>query len=403
LPALLAAALLAGPLLQGCASPGLAAPPPRPKTMDQAFVEATDRFGIDLLRAVAAERPRENLFLSPVSAQVVLSLTANGARGETQAEMLAALGYAGMDPGAVNEGMRDLWGLMAHPGKKVELERANGIWYQTGFAVVQAFREVAGGYYGAELHQTTFGRPQAAEAINRWVARRTRDRITDLISETTPDERMVLVNALYFKGEWKERFDPERTEPRPFHRLNGSPVEVPFMHQTERLGYMAEEGLVGVRLPYGEGDMALYAFMPDEWEGFLEGLTPERYRGWIAATAEQRVRLAFPKVRMRDGHRLKDPLKALGMERAFDSEQADFSGLLVGSEPLYIDEVVQKTFLEINEEGTEAAAATAVTMRTGSAPFSDVVEVVLDRPFLLAIRDDRTGITLFMGAILDPS
>jgi len=402
-----AAALLAGLLLHGCGGvlpgQGLAAAPPRPESVDAALAEAADRFSIGLLQAVHAERPDGNLFLSPISAQVILSLTANGARGETQQEMLATLGYDQTDIGAVNEAMRDVRGLMAHPGEKVELTTASAVWYDRRFEVVPAFREVAGEHYGADLHEATFGRPEAAEAINRWVAGRTRDRIKDLIDETTEDTRMVLVNALSFKGEWTEPFDPDRTEPGPFHRRDGSVVQVPFMRQTGTFGYLAEEGLVGVRLPYGEGDLALYAFMPDEWDGFVEGLTPERYRQWIDAIEEERIRLAFPKVRLEDTHELRDPLIALGMGRAFDFERADFSGLLDTPEPLYIDRVIQKTFLEIHEEGTEAAAATAVEMRAGSAPMASPPAVVLDRPFLLAIRDDRTGVTLFMGAILDPS
>ncbi len=405
---ILPAVLLAGLLLQGCGGllpggQGLAAAPPRPESVDPALAEAADRFGIGLLQAVYADRQGENLFLSPVSAQVILSLTANGTRGETQREMLAALGYGEADTGAVNEAMRDVWGIMAHPGEQVELTTANAVWYHKGFEVVPAFREVAREHYGAELYETEFGRPQAAEAINRWVARRTRDRIPALIDKTSEDTRMVLVNALYFKGEWQEPFNPDRTEPGPFHRPDGSVVQVPFMRQTETFGYLAEDGLVGVRLPYGEGDLALYAFMPDEWDGFVEGLTPGRFRGWIDGMAEERIRLALPKVRLEDAHELQDPLRALGMERAFDAEQADFSGLLDTPEPLYVDRVIQKTYLEIHEKGTEAVGATAVEMRAGSAPLAAPPEVVLDRPFLLAIRDDRTGVTLFMGAILDPS
>lgn len=399
----LAAALLAALLLSGCGVAGLAAHPPRPDAVDPALAQAADRFGVSLLQAVAAARPGENLFLSPLSAQVILGLTANGARGATQAEMLEALGYGGMDLAAVNAANQDLRGLLADPDPRVAISTANAIWYQSGFAVEPSFRRVAEGEYGAEVQATRFGRPEAAEAINRWVSRRTRGRITELIRETGADLRMVLVNALYFKGEWEKQFNPGRTEPRPFHRLDGTEAEVPFMHQTETFGYLAEEGLVGVRLPYGGGDLALYVFMPDEWEGFVEGLTPERYQGWVAAMAEERVRLAFPKVRLTDRHQLNDALMALGMERAFDPQRADFSGLFEASEPLYIDWVIQNTFLEINEEGTEAAAATAVSTRSGSAPPRALPEVVLDRPFLLAIRDDRTGVTLFLGAIVDPA
>ena len=395
-------ALLAGLILQGCSMAGLAAHPPRPDSVDPALAQAADRFGIRLLQAVHAQRSTDNLFLSPISAQMILALTANGARGETQSEMLGALGYGDMDLAAVNGENRDLRGLLVDPEPRVAISAANAIWHQKGFTVVPAFRQVAEDQYGAEVRATRFGEPEAAEAIDRWVAQQTRNRITRAVGETSEDVRVVLVNALYFKGEWQEPFDRDRTENGPFHRLDGSVAEVPFMHQTETFGYVAEEGLVGVRLPYGSGDLALYAFMPDEWEGFVEGLTPERYQGWIAAMTEERIRLAFPKVRLNDSHELKDPLVALGMERAFDPDRADFSGLLVNTSPLFIARVIQKTFLDINEEGTEAAAAT-VAMGTGGAPPWALPEVVLDRPFLLAIRDDRTGVTLFLGAVVDPA
>lgn len=395
-----------GGALPGAGGPGgtgMAAPPPRPEAVDPGLMQATDRFGIHLLQAVHAERQSENLFLSPASAQIILSLTANGARGETRQEMLEALGYAGMDLDAVNQAIRDLRGILAHPGKGVELSAANAIWHQKGMAVAPAFLEVAAQRYGAQVNETTFGEPAAAEAINRWVADQTRGRIPRLVDQTRPDDVMWLVNALYFKGEWQKPFDPHRTHDRPFTLPDGRSVQVPFMHQTATFSYLAEEGLVGVRLPYGEGDLALYAFMPDAWEGFVEGLTPERYAEWIAGMGLREIRLAMPKVKLTDQAELKEPLAAMGMERAFTPGQADLGGLFTEGPELYISRVIQKTFLEIHEEGTEAAAATGVGVTLTSAPAEQPPEVVLNRPFLLAIRDDRTGVTLFLGAIVDPS
>jgi len=388
-------------LLAGCGGVIPAATPPRPDSVDSRIAQASDQFGIALLQAVAAAQPDENLFLSPTSAQVVLSLTANGARGETQQEMLAALGYGELALAEVNEANQALRGLLADPDPKVQLSIANAVWYQKGMKVAPAFREVASQQYGAQVNETTFGDPKAAQAINRWVSDQTRGRIPQLLNETSPQEVMVLVNALYFKGEWEEPFTSDLTRQRPFHKLDGSEKPVAFMHRTASFGYVAEEGLVGVRLPYGEGDLSLYAFMPDRWEGFLEELTPERYQGWIAAVEQERIRLALPKVKLEAGAMLNLPLQALGMVQAFNSTQADLSGLFTTSDGVFISQVIQKTFLEINEKGTEAAAATAVRTNGGAAP-AEPVEVVLDHPFLLAIRDDRTGVTLFMGAILEP-
>lgn len=392
--------LLLGLLLAGCT--GASAAPPRPESVDSRLTQATDQFGLSLLQAVYAEKPGENHFLSPLSAGVILSLTANGARGETQREMLAALGYGEMDLAAVNDANQALRGILANPDPKVELSLANAVWYQQGRQVAPAFADVAAKQYGARLQEAEFGDPKAVEAINRWVSDETRGRIPQLLDRTGPDDRMVLVNAIYFKGAWQEPFDANLTREKPFHQLDGTQKQVPFMHQRASFGYLREEGLTAVRLPYGEGGLSLYAFMPDDWEGFVEGLTPERYQEWIAAMGEREIRLALPKVKLDYSAELADPLAKLGMKLAFDRSQADFGGLFVGDEPLFISRVVQKSFLEINEEGTEAAAATGVVVQLTSAMVEQPPEVVLDRPFLLSIRDDRTGVTLFLGAILEP-
>ena len=388
--------------LPGSGGAGMAAPPPRPEAVDPALTQATDQFGIDLLRTVHTGRPEQNLFLSPVSAQVILSLAANGARGQTQQEMLAALGYGETDLATVNQAIRDLRGIMAHPGDKVELSTANGIWYQKGLTVAPDFLTIATQQYGAQVSETTFGDPAAAAAINRWVSEQTGGRIPQLVDRTSADDRMWLVNALYFKGAWQKLFDPNRTHPQPFYLPHGGTVEVPFMNQTATFGYLRDTGLTGVRLPYGEGGLALYAFMPDEWEGFVEGLTPDRYAGWIAAMGEREIRLSMPKVKLTDQAELSEPLNAMGMRQAFVPGLADLGGLFTDGPELYVSRVIQKTFLELNEEGTEAAAATGVGVTATSARPDPPPAVLLDRPFLLAIRDDRTGVTLFLGAIVNP-
>lgn len=343
--------------------------------VDDGLMKATDQFAVSLLQAVHAAKPGESLFLSPASAQIILSLTANGAGGETQQEMLAALGYGNLDITAVNTGNQALRGLLADPDPKVALSTANAIWHQKGMQVSPDFKAVATQQYGAQVNEVTFGDPKATKAINRWVSDQTRGRIPELVERTDPNDVMVLVNALYFKGDWQKPFDANFTYDQPFTLLDGSQRQIPFMHKEAAFGYLKAEGITGVRLPYGEGDVSFYAFMPDRWEGFVEGLTPDQYQGWMAA---------------------------MGQERVFDSMQADLSGLFTeGQDQTYISQVIHKTFLVINEQGTEAAAATGV-VAPASAPPDQIPKVIFDQPFLFSIRDDRTGVTLFMGAILEP-
>lgn len=398
------ATILLGLLLAGCGgtAPGPAAAPPRPEQVDEQIVAASDEFGVNLLRAVHSADSGTNIFLSPTSAAVILSLTANGARGDTQAEMLSTLGYGALDLEAVNEANQALRGLLADPDPKVELSMANAVWYRKGMEVAPEFEAVARDKYGAQVEEAAFGDPKAVAAINRWVSKETRERIPQLLERTDPSDAMILVNALYFKGEWQKPFQAAATHEQPFHLAGGGTKLVPFMHQEDAFGYLRAEGITGVRLPYGEGGLALYAFMPDDWEGFVEGLTPERYRELIDGMSEERVRLAIPKVKLEYHAELADPLSALGMRRAFTPGEADLSGLFVGGEEYYISRVVQKTYLEINEKGTEAAAATAVVVAEGAASIEQPPAVVLDHPFLVAVRDDRTGVTLFMGTILEP-
>jgi serpin B len=215
---------------------------------------------------------------------------------------------------------------------------------------------------------------------------------------------MLLVNALYFKAEWTEPFDPDNTRPGPFMRLDGTQKQVPFMFRRAHLQVLVDEGVRGVRLPYGDGRLALYAIVPDRWDGFVAGLTAERWEGWLKGFETREVRLSVPRVKLTYQAELLEPLKAMGMERAADPKRADFSGLFARlSLPVYVGRVVQKTYLAIDEQGTEAAAATAVEALGGSAPPRDQpLELRLDRPFLLAIRDDVTGVILFVGVVVEP-
>lgn len=261
--------------------------------------------------------------------------------------------------------------------------------------------EQAQTHYGAQVRPVAFGSPDATQAINDWVKEQTRSRIAKLFEQLSPDTQMVLVNAIWFKGAWTEPFDPARTREHPFTRLDGTVKQVPLMHQSGRMDYLAEEGLQAIALPYGEGKrLKLYVLMPDRWEGFLEGLTAERWEAILGGLKMQQGTVGLPKVKLTYQAELLPALTEMGMGPAV-GPGADFSGLFEGGVGPAIGRVVQKSFLEMNEEGTEAAAATGVVAVT-SAPADPPFAMIVDRPYLVAIRDDVTGVVLFMGAIVDP-
>ncbi len=398
----MASALLLTALLAGCGglAPNPAAELPE---VDPRVGQATVAFGIDLLKEVYTG---ENALLSPVSASVVLSLTGAGARGETQAEFWQALRLDGLTPDEIQAGNRALHAVLTRPDPKVEVNLANAVWHRPDVAVEEAFVDLAGKYYGAAVDEAEFGTRAGTDKINDWTAEQTRGKIEKLFEETSRNTVMVLANALYFKGAWSEAFDPQQTRGGTFTTASGAERTVFFMERDGEWEVLAtgqaeggERTVRGVRLPYGEGRVAMYLFVPDDLDSFLADLTPEAWAEIMEGFAPQHGLVRVPKFKLEATHELNEPLQALGLVRAFDGSQADFTGIFgEGRRGVEISDVVQKTFMEVNEEGTEAAAATGVAMRE-SAPLP-LVEV--NRPFLLAICDDESGALLFLGAVTDP-
>ncbi|MFZ5825214.1 MAG: serpin family protein [Bacillota bacterium] len=420
----LTAAILLALLLAGCGgvepsapapSPPAATPaqpvaeppsdpkPPAVSQLDGRMAEANIRFSLALLREVHRLKPDESHFLSPASAQVVLSLTAAGAKGETQQAMLQALQYGAMTADEIHRANGDLQTILTNPDPKVELQVANALWHQEQLKPSANFLDVARQHYRAEVSPAHFGTPESAKAINNWAKEKTKGKIPHLLDETNSEDLMILVNAIYFYGNWTRPFTPELTREAPFTRLDGSTKPVKFMHQEGVYRYLEQDGVRGIRLPYGDGRVGLYAIMPDRWDGFVDGLTPERWAQYMDGFGQERIRLAMPRVKLEYKTELIDPLTALGMGIAFRPHQADLTGLFEQRvDDAHISKVLQKTYLDLNERGTEAAAVTAAVAAATSAPADEPKELKLNRPFLLAIRDDQTRTLLFVGTVLEP-
>jgi serine protease inhibitor len=377
-------------------------------TVDPRLLQAETQFSFDLLNAIRAEKPGENLFISPASVSLALAMTYNGAVGETQQAMAQALSADGMSVADVNAANAALQSVLTNPDPKVELSIANSIWYKKGLTVNPAFLATTRDHYRAEVAPVQFGHKDAAPTINQWVSKATRGKIASIIDRTDPQDRMYLVNAIYFNGRWQEPFEKELTQPRTFHLADGSTKEHPLMHQSGRYRYLKGEDFQGVALPYGEGRLSLYVLLPDEGvslDQFAGAITSDRWTDWMSRFQAKPGSVALPKVKLEWGDELSGAMKSLGMGVAFDPNQADFSNLFTGTqESLFIGFILHKTFLDLNEGGTEAAAVTAVEIRAGSAPPApeERFDLVVDRPYLLAIRDDQTGAILFLGAIYNP-
>ena len=257
--------------------------------------------------------------------------------------------------------------------------------------------------YDARLAELDFGRPEAVETINRWVRDRTRGRIEDIISRLSPDDVLVLLNAVYFKGAWTDAFEPGLTAEREFTSAAGKVQRGPMMAKDGEFRYGETDGVQVVRLPYGEGDIAMYILLPARDGDGLGGLVASgELESRFGGLRKMKGEVVLPRFKVEYARRLNDPLKRLGMAPAFDPMRADFRGMVVpGAQfSLFISEVMHKSFVEVNEEGTEAAAATSVTVTLTSMPVQEErFRMVCDRPFIYLIRDDRTGALLFLGAL----
>jgi serpin B len=377
-----------------------------------AVVAANTAFALSLYAELAGGSER-NLFFSPASISAALSMTSAGARGETAAEMTRVLRFA-LTPERLHAAFGELVAEMRIALGR-ELSVANALWAQKEYAFLPEFVALVRARYGAAFEEVDFRRdPEGARrAINAWVAEQTKDKIRSLIPPDAlqPLTRLVLLNAVYFKGAWELRFPAGRTAARPFYRLNGGTVDTALMRQDAgAFRYLEDEGVQLLELPYAGGAMAMVVLLPKERDGLpgLEkALNAARLGQWLDDLARRRPReviVDLPRMKIEASFQLDDMLRRLGMRRAFDERAADFSGMASDPLGLYLGAVLHKAFVEVNEVGTEAAAATAAVMVTRSAMIPERTPVFsADHPFVFLIRDTRSGSLLFLGRLVDPA
>jgi serpin B len=387
---------------------GMAQTPAPPASDQTAVVDGNNAFAVNLYGQL---RGRDgNLFFSPESISTAFAMAYAGAGGNTAAEMALTLHFT-LPADRLHPAMGALLtNLNAdHPG--YQLRVADALWAEKDLTFLDDFLKLTREDYGAGFRPVDFKvAPDAARTIiNQWVEEKTEDKIKNLLppGAIKPDTRLVLTNAIYFKGDWATQFNKAATSDEDFHRTAAQTVKTPMMHLQTRLGYYDEGTFRAVAIPYKSGELSMVVFLPNDVAGLraLESsLTAANTQQWLSANwASPKVILSLPKFKMTSEFELSGALSALGMKQAFARGAADFSGI-TGKKDLWISAAIHKAFVDVNEEGTEAAAATGIVMRS-MAMAHEEQQIVFraDHPFLFFIRDNRSGAILFMGRVSDPT
>jgi serpin B len=382
--------------------------PPTSNTDDVvAVVEGNNQFATDLFAHLQKGRT-DNLICSPYSISAALAMTSAGANGETEKQMADVLRLS-LPESRLHSAFAALQQRLTSGDKKdgYQLLVANRLWGQQGYHFLSQFLQRTRAGYGAELAQVNFSQADAArQTINRWTEERTDHKIKNLIPSggLTPDTRLVLTNAVYFNGKWMHEFERTSTTDAPFHVSPDQQVTVPTMQQSHSFRYVAADGLQILQLPYGQSKGAsMLVLLPDVTDGLGElqkRLTNENLEKWSKTLAATSLTVYLPKFTVTAEFQLRDVLESMGMTLAFDPERADLSGIST-QDRLFISAVIHKAFVDVNEEGTEAAAATEVSPSMSTMTEEPVV-FRADHPFVFVIRDDRTDSILFLGQVLNP-
>lgn len=367
-----------------------------------AIIGKSNDFGIQLFQKVAVVESG-NLMLSPLSASVALTMLMNGAEAETYNQIKDMLGYDGMSASEVNEAYQSLVTQLLAADGTVQLDLANAVWYRNSFVAKPSFLQTMQQAFDAQVQGLDFASPSAIETINGWAAANTHGKINKVINEISPDDVMFLMNALYYKGSWTQKFDKNKTNDAAFYYYDGSTANIPTIHGDVPGRLVSGTGYSAIEIFYGRKNFSMIIMLPAaDIDALTESLTPAL---WSELTQqlgngyEQDVELSLPRFSFEYEKQLNDELMALGMTDAFISGVADLTG--IAEAPLFVSFVKQNTFVEVNEEGTEAAAVTTIAIGLTSAG-DEPPEFIVDRPFLFFIREQTTNTLMFAGKVMEP-
>jgi serine protease inhibitor len=375
---------------------------------------ADNSFGFRLLNTVQKTIPSGNVVLSPVSAALNLSMVLNGAGGETRQEMLSTLSLSGLELSAINEANAQLIKVIRTPARSITLSVADSLWVDSRHVTLRPdYVKHMQAWYDAEMADVDFSNPSVATRINNWGSKETNGRISKVIDRIDPTDLLLLLNAVYFKGQWTHKFDKAQTQQRDFTLASGTVKQVSRMAQSGRFDYFETPQLQAIRLSFGDGDLVMEVFLPTKSSGLgaLEAeLTAEHWTNWQAQYAPRSGTIELPRFELKSNYRLNEPLRTLGMTRAFQPDVGQLTDMFsstpgqLPTRRFFISSVLQSTYWKVDEEGSEAAAVTTTGIRAAAvARPEQPFRMIVDRPFFCAIEDRRSGALLFVGAIYDPA
>ena len=361
---------------------------------------ANNDFGFNLFRNLEQQNSG-NMFISPLSVGMALGMTLNGASPATQESILKTIEFGNLQPSEVNQAYKDLTGLLTSMDRTVEMDMANSIWYKKELTVKGPFASVIQNYYSGTIQGLDFSDPSSVKTINQWVEGKTKNKIKNLLSEIDPNAVMFLINAIYFKGNWNNQFDPALTKPADFKLEDGSLQQVPMMFSkgVKLFRYQHDQFLLA-DIPYGNKQFGMTILLPNTGRTVKDInalLSADSLSHWLNQADSIQPELTMPKFKMEWKKDLKTNLMKMGMA------MADFPDLIEEQLPLKIDKVIHQSFIEVNEQGSEAAAATAVEIGYTAVGPPAIQLIQINRPFLFIIREKHSGVILFIGQLADPS
>jgi serpin B len=374
-------------------------------SIEKTIVNSDNSFGIKLFQEIVKTQKDTNVFISPLSVSMALGMTLNGANGTTREAMINTLELSGLSDQQINENYKSLIELLVGLDPKVKFQIANSIWYRNDHVFEELFFNQCKQYFNAEVAGLDFRNPTSKDIINAWVDQNTNGKIKEIVERINPNNVMFLINAIYFKGIWTFQFNEKGTFDDQFYLPDNSSVPCKMMAQKEEYLYFANDQFQAVDLPYGDGQYSMVIILPNlnvTIDDVILAMDQATWNEWLSQFEKQAGNIFLPRFKLEYKIKMNDVLKALGMGIAFSADEADFTRMFKPG-GLYIDEVNHKTFVEVNEEGTEAAAVTSVVISERSGGGLEGFVMHMNRPFVFAIRENHSGTILFIGKIVDPT